>query len=144
MIQQEQLNNGNILIVDDESTNVRLLERMLRNAGYKNVLGTTDPREVSMLVGQFEPDLIVLDLHMPQLDGFSVMTQLQADLPEEELLPILVLTADDAVEIKRRALLVGARDFLVKPVDQFELLLRIRNLVEMRLLSLESRKAAAE
>lgn len=134
MIEESTLKKGRILVVDDEEANVRLLERMLRRAEYPNVRTTTDPHEVVAVFDEFGPDLVLLDLHMPGLDGFDVMEQLQQTLSEEVFLPILVLTGDNSVEVKRRALLRGAKDFLTKPVDHFELLLRIWNLLEMRFL----------
>ncbi len=83
-----------ILIVDDEEANVRLLERILGRAGYENLRGTTDAREVLPLLDEFEPDLILLDLLMPQVDGFAVMEQVRSRFPEGADLPILVLTGD--------------------------------------------------
>src|SRR6266508_1264986 len=106
-----------ILIVDDEESNVRLLERALTQAGYGNITSTTQPREVSRLVAECEPDLILLDLMMPQMDGFEVMQVLGALSTRDSYLPILVLTADTTTETRRRALASGAKDFLPKPLD---------------------------
>jgi len=125
---------ANILIVDDEPANVRLLERLLGQAGYRNLRGTTDPKQVTGLYTEFVPDLILLDLMMPELDGIAVMEALQPKIPEGAYLPILVLTADANVETKRRALGAGAKDFLTKPFDRMEVLLRIRNLLDTRFL----------
>ena len=124
-----------ILIVDDEPANVRLLERMLADVGYRQVRGTTDSRQVLALYAEFQPDLILLDLMMPHLDGIEVIRQLQ--IPEDVFLPVLVLTADATSEAKKRALEAGAKDFLTKPFDRLEVLLRIKNLLDTRNLYLD-------
>jgi putative two-component system response regulator len=123
---------ANILIVDDEPGNVLLLEQILRGEGYVNLRSTTDSRDVFPLFVEAEPDLILLDLMMPELSGFEVMERLEYLVPEETFLPILVLTADATPEAKSKALSGGATDFLTKPFDQSEVVLRIRNLLEMR------------
>ncbi len=123
-----------ILIVDDQELNVALLEQMLRGSGYRNLRSTRDPREVVSLWQEFQPDLILLDLHMPHLDGFAVLQQLTSLLPKGEYLPVLVVTADMLPAAKQRALGLGAKDFLTKPYDNTEVLLRIRNLLETRFL----------
>jgi signal transduction histidine kinase len=134
------LTEARILIVDDEPANVRVLERMLGRAGYTDLVGTTDAREAVPLYLARRPDAILLDLHMPHLDGFAVMEALRPHLPEDDYLPILVLTADVTPAAKQRALSGGAKDFLTKPFDQTELLLRLRNLLETRLLYLHIRQ----
>ncbi|MDQ3815657.1 MAG: response regulator [Armatimonadota bacterium] len=139
-MEQETFQNARYLIVDDEVANIRLLEQNLEQWKCFNVESTTDPREVISLYRRFAPDLILLDLHMPYLDGFQVMEQLQAVLAEEAYLPILVLTADITPQVKRRALAAGAKDFLTKPFDATELLLRVWNLLETRFLYLELEK----
>jgi signal transduction histidine kinase len=126
--------NSRILIVDDEEANVLLLERMLGRAGYTQLTTTQDSREVLALVQETAPDLILLDLLMPHLDGYAVMKQLSDSLAPETYLPILVLTADVTPQALQRALSSKARDFLTKPFDQTELLLRVRNLLETRYL----------
>ena len=136
MIEENTLKAAKILVVDDEPANVRLLERMLRKADYDNVTTLTEPDEVVSLYDELNPDLLLLDLHMPGMDGFDVMERLPTEA-EEAFLPVLVLTGDTSAEVRRRALLAGAKDFLTKPVDHFELLLRIWNLLEMRFLYLE-------
>ncbi len=130
------LSTARILIVDDEPTNVLLLERILGRAGYSQVVTTTDPRKALSLFDEREPDLVLLDLMMPELDGFGVMQELSRRIPEGALLPVLVLTADATREARERALSMGARDFLTKPFDHTEVLLRIRNLLEARLIYL--------
>jgi len=126
------LSTARILIMDDEPANVLLLERILGRAGYSEVVTTTDPRAALSLFDEREPDLVLLDLMMPELDGFGVMQELSRRIPEGALLPILVLTADATREARERALSMGARDFLTKPFDHTEVLLRIRNLLEAR------------
>jgi putative two-component system response regulator len=130
-----------ILIVDDERDNIDLLEQILKKEGYVNVHSTTDPRETFTYFGDTEPDLILLDLMMPEMSGFDVMKRLSYLIPEETFLPILILTADATPDAKRKALSGQATDFLTKPFDKTEVLLRIRNLLTTRLLhcSLEQR-----
>ena len=126
-----------ILIVDDQEPNVRLLEGILLRAGYVNVTRTTDPRQAAELFAETQPDIVLLDMLMPYLDGFGVMEQLQRLTPEGSYLSVLVLTADVTAGLKRRALSMGAKDFLTKPFDHAEVLLRIKNLLETRSLHLQ-------
>jgi putative two-component system response regulator len=130
----DNMKSARLLIVDDEESNVRLLERILRRAGYETIKGTMEPRNVSRIVAEYDPDLIMLDLHMPHLDGFGVLTQVAEQLSGGGYLPVLMLTGDATPEAKRGALSLGARDFVAKPFDAEEVLLRIRNLLETRLL----------
>ena len=134
-----------ILIVDDEPANVALLEDMLGEQGYTQLKSTTDSRRVLELCDEFDPDLILLDLFMPHVDGFAVLESLRGDR-SEVYLPIIVLTADVNEETKRRALNLGATDFLNKPLDYIEVLLRIRNILETRRIHrlLDNRCAALE
>jgi two-component system NtrC family sensor kinase len=129
--------SARILIVDDEPANVRLLERLLATAGYAHIEKTTDSRRVLDLYRSFQPDLVLLDLMMPHLDGVAVLEQLRGEIGLTAYVPILVLTADATLDAKRRALTAGARDFLTKPFEQFEALLRIQNLLETRRLHLD-------
>jgi putative two-component system response regulator len=128
-----QLPTAKILIVDDQAPNVMLLEKMLQLEGYSNVLGVTDPTLVADLYALHRFDIVLLDLNMPQLDGFQVMQQLQA-LEQENYVPILVLTAQSDPATRLRALQSGARDFIGKPFDRLEVLTRIRNMLEVRLM----------
>jgi adenylate cyclase len=134
------LKSAQILICDDRESNVALLERMLERAGYRNVTGTTDGERLTQLCALATPDLILLDLHMPDPDGFEVMRRLQGGGFEGPWLPILVLTSDNTSEAKQRALSAGAKDFVTKPFDQTEVLLRISNLLETWFLHLELRE----
>jgi cyclic di-GMP phosphodiesterase len=133
------LKAARILIVDDEPANVALLERLLTQSGYVNLVTTTDSSQVLELCARMPPDLVLLDLHMPSPDGFEVLEQLDPWI-SGRWLPVLVLTADATRDTKQRALANGAKDFLVKPLDAIEVLLRIRNLLETRFLQLEFRK----
>lgn len=136
-VRDETLKTARILIVDDQEANVRLLERILQHAGYTNLQSTTSARQVLPLYNNTPPDLILLDLRMPHLDGFGVMRQLEPQILPGTYLPILVLTADITAEAKQQALGNGAKDFLTKPFDPTEVLLRIRNLLETRFLHLQ-------
>ena len=136
MQQTPRVTDARILVVDDERVNVVLLERILEQDGYRNVKSTTDPTAAVTLYDEFEPDLVLLDLHMPTLDGFGVMSLLEKRTSTDSFLPILILTADIRPEIKRRALAAGAKDFVTKPFDRTEVLLRIQNLLQTRYLHL--------
>ncbi|MBV9775395.1 MAG: response regulator, partial [Gemmatimonadetes bacterium] len=130
----EHLRHGQILIVDDEPANLAVLKRLLQRAGYTSVATTHDPLEALELVERIRPDLLLLDLWMPHMDGFQIMEAIRARASGADDMPVLVLSGDERSEIKWRALACGARDFLTKPVDLVEALLRIRNLLEIRML----------
>lgn len=134
---EEMLQSAKFLIVDDELSNIRVLEKMLEQWHCTNVASSTDPREAVPLYNSFQPDIILLDLMMPEMDGFQVMEQLKPLIPESASLPIVVLTADTTNQTKRKALAAGARDFLTKPFDHTELLLRLCNLLKTRFLHLQ-------
>src|SRR6185295_8550020 len=121
--------------------NVSLLAKMLRGAGYASVASTQDPREVQELYRQNCYDLILLDLQMPHMDGFQVMERLK-EVETGGYLPVLVLTAQP--DHKLRALQAGAKDFVSKPLDLAEVLMRVHNMIEVRLLNLEARAKAQE
>jgi putative two-component system response regulator len=131
-----------ILIVDDNELNVLVLERLLAAAGYANVASTTDPSLIVTLCRQQPPDLILLDLHMPEVTGFQVMAAL-AKLPQSGTpAPVLIVTADDSAEARRCALSYGAIDFVTQPFDRGELELRVRNHLHTRRLTLELEELA--
>jgi diguanylate cyclase (GGDEF)-like protein len=136
MIDDETLARARILVVDDEPANVRLLERVLLTGGFTEVCGVTDPRQALERFEEIQPDLVMLDLHMPHLDGYAVLELLREKIGPHEYLPVLVLTADSTREAKERALSNGARDFVTKPLERTEVLLRTRNLLETRYLHL--------
>ena len=123
-----------ILIVDDEPANVRLLEDLLQREGFQQVVATTDPQRVMGLVSAFAPDLILLDLKMPELDGYALLEQLARLSDPGQFLPVIVLTADPSRSARHRALGLGAKDFLTKPLDTFEVALRVWNVAETTVL----------
>jgi putative two-component system response regulator len=123
------------LLVDDEPANLALLERLLSKFGYENLQSTADPRQALDLFRSFSADIVLLDLHMPYLDGYQLLELLSSAIAPGAFVPRLVLTADVSTEAKRRALDLGATDFLTKPFDQMELMLRTRNALRTRLLS---------
>jgi PAS domain S-box-containing protein len=130
MLEPSAILNASVLIVDDQESNVMLLEKMLRNAGYTHITTTMDPHAVCPLHQEHHYDLILLDLQMPGLDGFQVMEALKKI--ESGYLPVLVITAQPAH--KMRALQAGAKDFVSKPFDLIEVQTRIHNMLEVRLL----------
>lgn len=125
-----------ILVIDDEPANVALLKDMLSDGGYSRVKSVTDSRLALGTCQIFEPDLVLLDLMMPHVDGFTILEALRAK-SREMFFPIIVLTADANENTKLRALRAGATDFLLKPFDQLEVLLRMTNLLETRRLHLQ-------
>lgn len=131
MISATEILNANVLIVDDQPSNVLLLEEILREAGYTRVSSTMDPHAVAALHRQNRYDLILLDLQMPGLDGFQVMENLKA-IETEGYIPVLVITAQPAHKLQ--ALQAGAKDFVSKPFDLTEVKTRIHNMLEVRLL----------
>jgi len=131
MVDSSDISGANILIVDDQETNVTLLERLLSEAGYTRVSATMNPQEVCALHRDNRYDLILLDLQMPGMDGFDVMEALKANIVESYL-PVIVLTAQPAHKL--RALQAGAKDFISKPFDLVEVKTRIHNMLEVRLL----------
>ena len=130
-----------VLLVDDEVANLDLLEALLEYAGYDRLLRTTDPREVPGLVSAHAPDLVLLDLHMPHRHGLEVLADLRASTPPDEYRPVLVLTADVTGEARDNALALGARDFVTKPFDATEVLLRVENLLDTRVLHVDERRS---
>ena len=119
MISEPLLHKMKILVVDDDRMSVTLLEQLLQRRGYSHVMGITDSRKALDICATFDPDLILLDLIMPEMDGFALLEALRED-GSESFLPIVVLTADITEEARARALEAGATDFLVKPVSQAE------------------------
>jgi DNA-binding response OmpR family regulator len=131
-----------ILIVDDQEVHTRLLRTILTMAGFSNVQTCNDPREAAAVFGRYRPDIVLLDLMMFPLDGFTVMRQIQDLVDEDDEVPVVFLTADVNPEHRHRALAQGAKDFLSKPFDHDEVVLRIRNLLETRFLYLRLREMA--
>ena len=121
-----------ILIIDDEPINLKLLDKILQSQGYQHLVLISDPREVLNAYHAHSPDLILLDINMPHLDGYQVMEQLK-ELQDPLLPPIIILTAQHGKDYLLRALNAGARDFITKPFDRNELLMRVRNLLDAQL-----------
>jgi adenylate cyclase len=136
MVSSSDILNGKILVVDDQEANVIVLERMLHGAGYVSVSSTRDPREVQDLHLKNRYDLILLDILMPGMDGFQVIEELK-EVETGGYLPVLVLTAQP--NHKLRALKAGAKDFVSKPLDLAEVLVRVHNMLEVRLLHQETK-----
>ena len=131
MVSEQDFLNASVLIVDDQQSNVFLLAEMLRDVGYARIASTNDPYEVCALHQMHHYDLILLDLQMPGMDGFQVMDGLKK-VEADSYLPVLVLTAQPAHKL--RALAAGAKDFVSKPFDRAEVLMRVHNMLEVRLL----------
>lgn len=134
------LRGSRILIVDDCSANIQMLDRILRLARFESIGAADDPLAALALFREFEPDIICLDLHMPHLTGFELMDLIRSEVPPEEFLPILMLTGDPTPDSRQQALARGATDFLTKPYDGTEAVLRIRNLLHTRLLHQQLRQ----
>ncbi len=129
--------NASILIVDDQESNISLLEQLLSEAGYTSIASTMNPQEVCALHRKNRYDLILLDLQMPGMDGFQVMEGLKTNAADSYL-PVIVLTAQPGHKL--RALQAGAKDFISKPFDLIEVKTRIHNMLEVRLVVQETRK----
>ena len=131
MVNTTDILNASILVVDDQASNVSLLEQLLAEAGYTRVTSTMDPQKVCALHRHNRYDLILLDLQMPGMDGFQVMEGLKTN-DADSYLPVIVLTAQPGHKL--RALRAGAKDFISKPFDLVEVKIRIHNMLEVRLL----------
>lgn len=129
--------NARILVVDDDLSNLHVLTRTLQRAGFVNVHGVWESEMIVPTVRDFQPDVVLLDLHMPGVDGLEVLMDLKAVQGRRNYLPVLVLTGDGSREVRDAALAAGARDFLTKPYEPGEVILRVRNLIETRLLHVE-------
>ncbi|HEV7723103.1 MAG TPA: EAL domain-containing response regulator [Iamia sp.] len=123
-----------VLVVDDHAPNCMLLERILTKAGVAEVHSTGDPFRVIPMVEELHPHLVLLDLHMPGMDGIAVMEALAEATPPDEYLPVIVLTADATAAARHRVLEAGATDFLTKPVERTEVVFRVRNHLHTRVL----------
>lgn len=139
MVTPADILNGRILVVDDQELTARSVAKMLRDAGYGSVTFTTNSRKVGELHRRYHYDLILLDLEMPEVNGFHVMEELSA-IERDAYLPVLAMTIEPAYKL--HALKAGARDFISKPFDPDEALARIRNMLEVRLLHVEARNTA--
>jgi putative two-component system response regulator len=137
MISDEKIFAAKILAIDDNILNIQILKKILTNAGFINLTTTTDPTRALSLYKELQPDLILLDLNMPEMDGFAVMFQLSISNPDDYL-PILVVSAEDE-SMRFKALQSGAKDFLHKPYEHLDVLLKSRNIIEVRLLYNQAR-----
>lgn len=133
----ERLASANIAIIDDEVLNVRVLERFLRTAGFAVMRSWLDPVQAAEDLESEPADIVLLDLMMPEMDGYAVLQLLRKRDGEGLLTPVVVLTADVTQPAKQRALELGATDFLTKPFDQTEITLRVRNILTTRFLELD-------
>lgn len=136
---KRKIEEGKILIIDDEAGNVRIFERILRGAGFENITSITDPLQAVETYEKFKPDLVLLDLKMPNMDGFDVMAALKK-VEVETYLPILILTAQRDQATRLKALESGAKDFISKPFEMTEAVTRVRNMLEVSLLHHELRE----
>jgi putative two-component system response regulator len=134
LVDEVSLRKARILIVDDQPANVLVLKKTLQMAGYQSVAGITDPTQVKTLHQEHPYDVILLDIRMPKLDGFGVMSQLRELQQEDDYVAILVLTAQTDEETRIRALKEGATDFVTKPFNRVEVLNRLHNMLEVRIL----------
>src|ERR1017187_2131394 len=134
MISSSEILKASILIVDDEESNILLLEHTLRGAGYTSIASTMNPHNVCELYRNHRYDLILLDIKMPDMDGFQVLECLKA-IETDDYPPVLVITAEPGH--KQRALRAGAKDFVSKPFELVDVLTRVHNMLEMRLLQKE-------
>jgi DNA-binding response OmpR family regulator len=131
--------DARILVIDDEPANLALVAAVLVREGYAHVETLADPRCAAERHLALRPDLVLLDLMMPSIDGYALLDSLGRLTDPDDLVPIMVLTADTSIEAKRRALALGARDIVTKPFDVIEFALRVANLVELRLMFAQTR-----
>ena len=134
---------GRILIVDDEPANILLLETILADTASE-IRSLQDSRQVEQVFTEFEPDILLLDLHMPDPDGLEVLRRLRSVRNSLGFLPVIVLTGDTGKVARNSALILGADDFLTKPLDHEEVVLRVRNLLRTRQLYEELATANAQ
>ncbi|WP_228242079.1 response regulator [Porphyrobacter sp. GA68] len=134
LISGAEIQSRRILVIDDEQANVLLLRSLLEREGYREITCLTDPTKALAAYVDLDPDLVLLDLMMPEMDGFQLLEAFARHDRPDEFRPVLVLTADTTLPARRRALALGAKDFVSKPFDVIEIGLRIANLLETRIL----------
>ena len=142
LVSSAEIHSRRILAIDDEQANVLLLRNLLEREGYGDVHCLTDSTQAVETFVRLSPDLVLLDLMMPETDGFQLLEAFARHARPDEFRPILVLTADTTLQARRRALALGAKDFVAKPFDVIEIALRIANLLETRILYERLRAAA--
>ena len=136
---EHRLRTAKILIIDDEEADIRVLEWAFQMVEFPNVRSVTDSKQAMAVFNQFQPDIVLLDLNMPEPDGFAILKELRATAPTDDFLPVLVLTGQNTAEARRQAMATGANDFLGKPVDYTEVMLRMKNLLQTRFLHQRAR-----
>ncbi len=136
-MRKDIVKRSKILIVDDQEANIGLLTSLLREQGFLGIQSLTDPRLVLPLFLDFQPDLVLLDLRMPHIDGLSLLKQLRSRIPDNAYLPFVIVTGDLTQRTRQAALSLGAKDFITKPINAGEAVLRMYNLLETRFLYLE-------
>ena len=136
-VRRELLHSARVLIVDDDPGNRVVLEEILRAHGFSEIETLSDPRQVLGMFTSYQPDILLLDLNMPFMDGFDVLEQLVPRMSKDAPIPVLVLTGDVSPETRKRALVSGAKDFVTKPFDPIDVKLRVENLLEARALQLQ-------
>jgi len=134
LIDSAEIRARRILVIDDEDANVLLLASVLEREGFTDIHAITDSAAALEAYVRLEPDLVLLDLMMPEVDGFQLLEAFKRHDRANEFRPVLVLTADSTISARRRALALGAKDFVSKPFDVIEIALRIANLLETRIL----------
>lgn len=130
----DQILQRRVLIIDDEEANLLLLETLLKREGYSEIHCLSDPSQAIEKLVEIEPHIILLDLMMPDIDGYQLLDAFRRHSRPDEFRPVLVLTADTTLQARRRALSLGAKDFVSKPFDVIEIALRISNLLETQIL----------
>jgi len=134
LLSAETLRTRRILVIDDEEANILLLKTLLLREGFEDLLCLNDPSEALEAFVRFDPHLVLLDLMMPGVDGYQLLEAFRRQTKPDAFRPVLVLTADTTVDARRRALALGAKDFVGKPFDIVEIALRITNLLETQVL----------
>ncbi|EGF92468.1 alkaline phosphatase synthesis transcriptional regulatory protein phoP [Asticcacaulis biprosthecium C19] len=134
LVDEADIRSRRILVIDDEQANILLLQSLLQREGYNDLHTVTEPTKALQAYVTLAPDLVLLDLMMPEVDGFQLLEAFRRHDRPDEYRPVLVLTADTTLQARRKALALGAKDFVGKPFDIIEVALRISNLLETRIL----------
>jgi PleD family two-component response regulator len=134
IVDTQEILSCRVLAIDDEEANVLLLRSLLQREGYTHIECLTDSTKALQTYIDFQPDIVLLDLMMPEVDGFQLLEAFSRHDSPDEFRPVLVLTADTTIQARRKALALGAKDFVAKPFDVIEVGLRISNLLETRIL----------